>query len=84
MQKQIFIDLNFFQQEVLDAAGKEALELGLLFGNESLPTKEEEADWYCFLHLMFQEFAAAKFISTADKVCLCRRNILFAESEYLF
>ena len=68
---EILIGFIFFQQEVSGAVGKDALELGLLFGNESLATQEEEADVYSFLHLMLQEFAAAKFISTTDRVNFC-------------
>ena len=45
----------------MNEAGAEALDLGLLIGTET-NTQEEETDVLCFLHLLFQEFAAAVFI----------------------
>ena len=48
---------------MIRVAGKEALELGLLFGTENLTPQEEETDVLCFLHLLQQEFAAAIFLT---------------------
>ena len=48
---------------MIRVAGKEALELGLLFGTEDLTSQEEETDVLCFLHLLLQEFAAAIFLT---------------------
>ena len=59
----------------MEKVGEGAVELGLLFGNEGLSTQEEETDVCYFLHLMLQEFAAAKFISVADRVRVF--NVLF-------
>ena len=47
--------------------GDDVFCLGILFGNET-EGQEEEVDIYYFPHLMLQEFAAAKFLSKADKV----------------
>ena len=47
-------------------AGEEALELGLLFGTESM--EENEADALCFAHLMLQEFVGGLYISEQDIV----------------
>ena len=55
-----------FQEEVIRVAGEEALELGLLFGTESM--EEDEADALCFAHLMLQEFAGGLYISEQDIV----------------
>ena len=52
-------------------AGEEALELGLLFGTENPIPQEEESDSLCFLHLLLQEFAAAKYLSEKDIVSFC-------------
>ena len=64
----ICIPKIYLQQEVIDVAGEEALELGLLFGTENLTPQEEETDVLCFAHLMLQEFAGAVFIAKQDKV----------------
>ena len=53
----------FIQREVIEAAGEEALALGLLFGIEDPEPHEEETTIYFFLHLIFQEFSAGKYIS---------------------
>ena len=55
-----------FQNEVVERAGPEALELGLLFGTE-IP-QEEEMDALCFQHLVLQEFAVAGWLSRQDIV----------------
>ena len=52
----------------MDAVGPEAFELGLLMGTKQDSTEEEEIEVYCFHHLLFLEFIAAKFVQTADKV----------------
>ena len=46
--------------------GEEALELGLLFGTESM--EEDETDALCFAHLMLQEFVGGLYISEQDVV----------------
>ena len=51
---------------MIRVAGEEALELGLLFGTESM--EEDEADALCFAHLMLQEFAGGLYISEQDIV----------------
>ena len=35
---------------------------------ESLEEEEEHEQVYCFHHLLFLEFIAAKYVATADKV----------------
>ena len=54
---------------VIRVAGKEALELGLMFGTENLTPQEEETDVLCFPHLLIQEFVAGYFLSKLDMVC---------------
>ena len=49
-------------------AGREGLEIGLLFGTEEMSPQEEEMDVFSFPHLLVQEFAGAKYISKLDKV----------------
>ena len=50
-------------------ACKEALDLGLLTEMELDPLEEDRVQRFCFRHLLFQEFAAGKWVATKDKVC---------------
>ena len=59
---------NLFQDEILEAVGPEAFELGLLMGTESDPTEEDQIQVYYFHHLMILEFVAAKYVATLSKV----------------
>ena len=58
----------FFQNEIIQAVGQEAFELGLLMGTESDPLEEEQTQVYCFHHLLLLEYTAARFVSTLPKV----------------
>ena len=48
--------------------GEEAFELGLLMGTESDPREEEQCTMFSFHHFLLQQFAAAKYVVTLDKV----------------
>ena len=48
--------------------GEEAFVLGLLMGTESDPREEEQCTMFSFHHFLLQQFAAAKYVVTLDKV----------------
>ena len=58
------------QDEVLEIAGTDALDLGLLVGVEDFSDAQEEVELFVFKHRMFQEFASAKYITDLPKVTI--------------
>ena len=62
------VDICIFKDEICQAVGPEAFELGLLMGTECDPLEEEQGKVYSFHHLMLLEFVAAKYVITLDDV----------------
>ena len=58
----------YFQDEVLETAGQEGLDLGLLAEVEDFSEIQDEDEHYVFQHRMFEEFASAKNIADLSKV----------------
>ena len=58
------------QEEILREVGPEAFDLGLLFGTESDPAEEEQEQLFCLDHMLLLEFVSAKYLATAEKVCV--------------
>lgn len=54
-----------FQEEVIQVAGEEALDIGILSG---IVLEAEEVDGLMFPHLQFQEFVAAKYVAERPQV----------------
>ena len=58
----------YLQNEIINIVGPKAFELGLLMGTESDPLEEKQTQVYCFHHLLIQQFMAAKYVASLDKV----------------
>ena len=58
--------LETFQKEIVDYVGEEVLKSGLLIGQEK--RHEEETEMFSFLHVLIQQFFAAKYVATVDQV----------------
>ena len=52
----------------MKTVGEEAFQLGLLMGTESDPKEEGQTTVFSFHHFLLQQFTAAKYVVTLDKV----------------
>ena len=50
----------------MDYVGEEVLKSGLLMGQEKM--HEEETEMFSFLHVLIQQFFAAKYVATVNQV----------------
>ena len=50
----------------MDYVGEEVLKSGLLMGQEKM--HEEETEMFSFLHVLVQQFFAAKYVATVNQV----------------
>ncbi len=64
----LFTLFSSLQSEILEKAGPNALNLGLLMGTEDDPREEEQKEVLSFHHLLIMEFLAGKYISTLSEV----------------
>ena len=68
----------------MKTVGEEAFQLGLLMGTESYPKEEEQTTVFSFHHFLVQQFTAAKYVVTLDKVSFydfVKDSLLFVKFE---